>query len=115
MTLDYPTRPDRPRETRARVLAAVCAVLRGAWAVARLLAGALAALLSAALGTPPASGTRLGHLIADEYRAGRAGAINAEVIDDPDPDSDRDGADGPRLDETEPMSCEDEYVKEGRR
>ncbi|GAA4316049.1 hypothetical protein ACFQY7_34810 [Actinomadura luteofluorescens] len=82
MTLDYPPRPNRARPGAA--LDALCAVLRGLWAVARLLAGAVAALASAALGTPPASATRLGHLIADEYRAGRAGAIDAEVIDDPD-------------------------------
>jgi hypothetical protein len=86
MTLDYPPRPNRART--GATLAALYAVLRGLWAVARLLAGAVAALASAAIGTPPASATRLGHLIADEYRAGRAGAIDAEVIEDTaDPDT----------------------------
>lgn len=80
MTLDYPPRTERARTGAA--LAALFAVLHGLWAVARLLAGALAALASAVLGTPPASATRLGHLIADEYRAGRVGAIDAEVIED---------------------------------
>ncbi|WP_030163953.1 hypothetical protein [Spirillospora albida] len=86
MTLDYPPRTDRALTGAA--LAALFAVLRGLWAVARLLAGALAALTSAAIGTPPASATRLRHLIADEYRAGRVGAIDAEVIEDTtDPDT----------------------------
>jgi hypothetical protein len=107
MTLDYPSRPDGAREAHARVLDALCAVLRGVWAVARLLGGAVAALVSAALGTPPAAPTRLGHLIADEYRAARAGAINAEVIDDTDDPDPHD----PRPD----LAREDEYVKEERR
>lgn len=85
MTLDQPTRPagaPGSAGTRAAVLA-VLAVLRGVWAVVRLLCGALAALVAAALGTPPTLPDRLGHVIADEYRAGRAGAIDVDVIDDP--------------------------------
>ena len=112
MTLDYPTRPHTPGgdPTRARVLETLCAVLRGGWAVVRLLAGALAALAGAALGTPPACATRLGHLIADEYRAGRAGAIDAEVIDDP---NDPDAPAAPCGAATD-LTHENEHAKEGR-
>ncbi|GLZ05282.1 hypothetical protein Acsp03_27480 [Actinomadura sp. NBRC 104412] len=60
-------------------------VLRGLLAVGCLLARAVAALLGAALAVPPDLWTRIGHAIADEYRAGRVGAIDAEVLDDPDP------------------------------
>ena len=77
------------------------AVARGVWAVVRLLWGALWALTAAALGVPPVRPARLGHVIADEYRAGRVGAVDAEVIeDDPDPNDDEndshDGQEGRR-------------------
>ena len=114
MTLDYPTRPHGAGagSGAARVLGALCAVLRGVWAVLRLLAGALAALVGAAVGAPPAGAARLGHVLADEYRAGRAGAIDAEVIDD---DPGPDGTDPTcPTDPTDPDE-EDEPVKEGRR
>ena len=73
----------RGTEETPRALAPVLAVLRGVWAVARVLGGALAALVSAAVGTPPAWLARLGRQLADEYRAGRVGAIDAEIVHDP--------------------------------
>lgn len=59
-------------------------VVRGLWAVVRLLLSAVAALSSAVTGFPPGRARALGHVIADEYRAGRAGAIDADVVEDQD-------------------------------
>ncbi|MEU9019978.1 hypothetical protein [Actinomadura sp. NPDC048394] len=59
-------------------------VARGVLAVLSLLATALDALVTALLGTAPLAPRlcRAGRVLADEYRAGRAGAVDAEVIDD---------------------------------
>ncbi|MCP2343387.1 hypothetical protein [Actinomadura rupiterrae] len=66
-------------------------VARGCWRVLVLCWAALCALVSAAVGTPPGVCSRLGHVLADEYRAGRAGAIDAETTephsDDPSADA----------------------------
>lgn len=63
----------------------VLMVLRGLVAVLLLLGNALASLVSALLGIAPGTARRFGHAIADEYRAGRAGAVDVEVIDEGDP------------------------------
>ncbi len=59
-------------------------VLRGLLAVLVLLLTGLDALLTALVGIRPLAPilTRLGHVIADEYRAGRHGYIDADVLDD---------------------------------
>lgn len=63
-------------------------VLRGCWAVALLLLTALDALITAVLGIRPLAplAARLGRALADEYRAGTHDWINAEVIEDDDPE-----------------------------
>ena len=77
MTLDMHTAPDTyPLAVR------VLMVLRGLLAVLLLLCNALASLVSALLGIAPGTARKIGHAIADEYRAGRAGAVDADVIDD---------------------------------
>ncbi len=77
MTLDLHTAPDTYPLT-VRVLM----VLRGLLAVLAFLGNAVTSLVSALLGITPGTARRVGHAIADEYRAGRAGAIDADVIDD---------------------------------
>jgi hypothetical protein len=87
------TSRERPRETRISasplrwedlpLLARVAMVLRGLWAVLWLLVTAVAALLSAVLGVRPGLARSVGHVIADEYRAGRHGHVYADVVDDP--------------------------------
>lgn len=59
-------------------------VLRGCVAVLVLVLTALDALVTAVLGVSPVTPvlSRLRHVIADEYRAARMGAVNAEPIDD---------------------------------
>jgi hypothetical protein len=59
-------------------------VLRGALAVLVLLATALDALVSAWVGAPPLAPRlrKVGRVLGDEFRAGRAGAVDAEVIED---------------------------------
>jgi len=59
-------------------------VLDGLRAVVILLLTALDALLTALLGIRPLSPclVHLGHVIADEYRAGRHGYVDADVVDD---------------------------------
>ncbi|WP_395110587.1 hypothetical protein [Actinomadura sp. SCN-SB] len=79
MTLDSPTRSTaRPGPFGARLVA----VLRGIWRVIQLALSALGVLVTAVTGIPPTMPTHIAHLIADEYRAGRAGAIDADVIED---------------------------------
>ncbi|TDC55586.1 hypothetical protein E1281_11675 [Actinomadura sp. KC345] len=59
-------------------------VVRGLLAVLALLATAVDALVTALLGTAPLAPRlhRAGRIVADEYRAGHAGAVDAEVVDD---------------------------------
>lgn len=73
LQLNSPSRPGRARAT-----------LRGLAAVLTHLLGALDALVTARLGIPPLAwlARRTGHAIADEYRRGYAGAVDAEVIDE---------------------------------
>lgn len=61
-------------------------VLRGLLAVLALVATAMDALVTALLGTAPLTPRlrRAGRVLADEYRAGHAGAVDAEVVDDHD-------------------------------
>jgi hypothetical protein len=93
MTLTHPTGPPVPPGGLA---ARIWMVLRGLGRVARFLTGAVWALVAAALGVPVRLPSRLGHLLADEYRAGRVGAVDAEVIDaDPAPDPAGESAAGP--------------------
>lgn len=70
--------PEIPLSTRLLMVA------RGLWAVLLLLLSAIAALSSAVVGFPPGRARALGHVIADEYRAGRAGAVDATVVEDGD-------------------------------
>jgi hypothetical protein len=63
------------------------AVLRGLCAAAGLLAGAVAALVSARLGITPGIARRAGRAIADEYRRGYEQATDAEVVDDEEVDT----------------------------
>ena len=58
-------------------------VLRGCWAVVVLVATAVDALITAVLGVAPLTPRlrTLRQVLADEYRAGRAGAVDAEVFD----------------------------------
>lgn len=74
------TAPGRP--DNYPLMVRVLMVLRGLLAVLLLLGNAVASLASALLGIAPGTARRIGHTVADEYRAGRAGAIDAEVIDD---------------------------------
>ncbi|WP_242884090.1 hypothetical protein [Actinomadura litoris] len=59
-------------------------LLRGVWAVLVLLATALDALVTAFVGTAPLTPRmrRVGQVLGDEFRAGQAGAVDAEVIED---------------------------------
>ncbi len=61
-------------------------VLRGLLAVLAMVATAVDALVTAVLGTAPLAPRlrRAGRVLADEYRAGHAGAVDAEVIDNHD-------------------------------
>jgi hypothetical protein len=87
------TSRERPRKTYVSVsplrwedlpvLTRLAMVLRGLWAVLRLVATAPLALLSAVLGVRPGLARSVGHVIADEYRAGRHGHVYADAIDDP--------------------------------
>ncbi len=64
-------------------------VLRGIWAVVWLVLGAAWELATAALGIRPSFlpvPRYLGHVIGEEYRSGRDGWIDAEVVDDADID-----------------------------
>ncbi|WP_344247302.1 hypothetical protein [Actinocorallia libanotica] len=60
-------------------------VYDGLRAVLLLLLTGIDALLTALIGIRPLAPalSRLGHVIADEYRAGRHGYVDAEVVDDP--------------------------------
>jgi hypothetical protein len=55
------------------------------WAVLLLILTGIEALLTALIGIRPLSPVlaRLGHVVADEYRAGRHGYVDADVADDP--------------------------------
>ncbi|REE96641.1 hypothetical protein [Thermomonospora umbrina] len=74
---------DRPRSGR---WARMRPVLRGLLAVALLLVTAVDALLTALIGVRPLVPLlrSLAAVLADEYRAGRVGAIDADVIEDDD-------------------------------
>lgn len=79
MTVDMHTTPGRDTyPLTVRVLM----VLRGLLAVVLFLGNAVASLVSALLGITPGVARAIGRAIADEYRAGRAGAVDAEVVDD---------------------------------
>jgi hypothetical protein len=69
-------KPEIPLSTRLLMVA------RGLWAVLLLLLSAAASLCSAIANIPAGRARALGHVIADEYRAGRAGAIDAIVVED---------------------------------
>lgn len=79
-TTPHPIDPD------LRLRARLVAVLRGLWAVlvavVRLVVTAPAALLSAAVGTPPGWLRRFGRRVADRYRLGYHDAEEGDVIDD---------------------------------
>ena len=66
--------PDRPTVAEA---------LRGMWAVLLLILTGIEALFTALIGIRPISPVlvQLGHVMADEYRAGRHGYV--DVSDDP--------------------------------
>jgi hypothetical protein len=83
MTMCIPTDNGAPGGGRRQRLAGV---LRGLLGVALLLAGALDALITACLGIRPVGPrlVELGGVIADRYRLARAGAREAEVIDEED-------------------------------
>ncbi|MER5419894.1 hypothetical protein [Streptosporangium roseum] len=70
---------------RAHLRERLHAAVRGALAVLVLLVTAADAWLTALLGLPPITPVlhRLTGVIADAWRSGAAGAIDAEVIDDP--------------------------------
>lgn len=72
----HASRPDRPTVAEA---------LLGMWAVLLLILTGIEALLTALIGIRPLSPVvaRLGHVLADEYRAGRHGYVDADVTDDP--------------------------------
>lgn len=74
-----------PRESAWQRLAAC---LRGALAVARLLAGAVDELVTCAIGASPVlpragrATRQVGREIGDAFRGGRDGVVDAEVLED---------------------------------
>lgn len=57
-------------------------VLRGLLAVARLVGGAVPAFLGALVGTPGGAARTVRNAIVDEYRAGKVGAVDADVTEE---------------------------------
>jgi hypothetical protein len=93
----------RPLAPPATVWERLCDVLRGTVRLVWFVATACWALLTALVGFPLGVVSRAGHLLADEYRAGRLGALDVEVTDTPQtpdtrtvPDSDPGSADRAR-------------------
>ena len=90
MAMAYINDPGRQQERRpgADPGERLEAVLRGCWAVLVLFLTAVDELVTALLGIRPLTPLlrKAGHVVADEYRAGQHGWIDAEVIDPDNPD-----------------------------